>query len=42
MLVAVARWCGTYTETLAKVKEAVKQSSNEVSVMIIGVWSGGL
>jgi len=42
VLVAVATWCGTCAAALMSVREAVKQFGDNVSVIVIGVWSEGL
>ncbi|MEM4970679.1 MAG: TlpA disulfide reductase family protein [Sulfolobales archaeon] len=42
VLVAVATWCGTCAVALMSVREAVKQFGDNISVVVIGVWSEGL
>lgn len=42
VLVAAATWCGTCAAALMSVREAVKQFGDNVSVVVIGVWSEGL
>ncbi len=42
VLVAIATWCGTCAIALINVREAVKQFDDNVSVIVIGVWSEGL
>ena len=42
VLVAIATWCGTCAVALMNVREAVKRFGDNVSVIVIGVWSEGL
>jgi len=42
VIVAVATWCPTCALALMNVKKAVEQFNDEVSVVVVGVWSEGL